>query len=413
VLGLKDSPMRNLRSLCLVVLIGGCSVAGCSRLSPGSAPTSGPEPTTEATEEECRAAAAELEQAIRSGNLQRALQAFSLEVLTHRAVAGLPVAEGMKPELHDVLHSRANTSAVVEGLLADVRNGGQFKLLRIRPADGRHKATFRVIFPNFAAAYLDVVIARFPSGRVGVEDAIVLVEGDRFTDLLRIDILPAAILRDQSLTDRVSADDRLVLDNSEKVKELYRAFAAKNWRELIAIYNGLPTGLKERKPFLSRYATACIRTGRPEQVAALENYRRRFPGDPGIYVLALEHHFDRYEYEAALQALANVRASIGEDPYIDAAESIILFKRGQTKKAKEQAERAVEADPGLKISYLARLHIAVELKDHADTLEWMKRLVEKTGHDFGNLRRSPKYAAFVESSEFRQFLAWRANRQTP
>jgi tetratricopeptide (TPR) repeat protein len=397
--------------MCLVVLIAGCTATGCSRLRSGSSPTTGPEPTTAATEEECRAAAAELEQAIRSGDQQRALHAFGLEVLTHRAVAELPVADNLKSELRDVMHRRVNTSAVVEGLLADVRNGGQFKLLRIRPADGRHKATFRIIFPKFSAAYLDVVIARFPSGRVGVEDGIVLVEGDRFTDLLRLDILPAAILRDQSLTDRVSADDQLVLDNSEKVKQLYGAYAGKKWRETITIYNDLPAGLKERKPFLARYTTACINAGRPEQVTALQTCRRRFPGDPGIHVMAFDLHFGRHEYEAAQQALADVRASIGEDPYIDAVESIVLFKRGQTKKAKEQAERAVQTDPELKISYLARLRIAVELNDYADTLEWMKRLVEKTGHDFGNLRRNPAYATFVESPEFRQFLAWRATRQ--
>jgi tetratricopeptide (TPR) repeat protein len=333
--------------------------------------------------------------------------------LTHRAVAELPVADNLKSELHDVMHSRANTSMLVEGLLAHVRNGGQFKLLRIRPADGRHKATFRFVHVNLIIEYLDVVIARFPSGRVGIEDATLLGEGDRLRDVLRIDILPAAILRDPSLTDRVSVDDRLVLDNSEKKQEMYRAYRAKKSQETIAKYKDLPTGLQDRKPFLFRYTRACIMAGRPEQVAALERCRRLFPGDPGIPLLAFDHHFSGREYEAAQQALTDFRAYAGEDPVIDAVESLVLFKRGEVKNAKLTAERAVEADPELKISYFVRLAMAMELKDYADALEWMKRIVEKTGHDFGNLRRIPAYAAFVESPEFRQFLAWRATRQKP
>src|SRR5262249_26602188 len=138
LLARKESQMSSFRSMCLVVLFAGCSAVGCSRFSSGSSSTSGPEPTTAATEEECRAAAAELEQAIRSGDLQRALPAVGLEVLTHRTVAELPVADNLKSELRDVMHSRVNTNMLVEGMVAHVRNGGQFKPLRIRPDDGRH-----------------------------------------------------------------------------------------------------------------------------------------------------------------------------------------------------------------------------------------------------------------------------------
>jgi len=413
VFALKESTMRNLRYMSIVVLIAGCSATGCSRLSPGSSPKPGAEPTTAATEEECQAAAAELELAIRSGDRERALQAFSMEVLSHRVVAGLPVADDVKVSLREVLHSRAHTSAIVEGMVAEVRNGGQFKLLRIRPADGRHRATFRIIHANFNTMYLDVVFARFSSGRVGVEDVILLSQGDRFNDLLRFDILPSAILREPNLRDQLSTNDRLVVDNIEKAIELYRAYQAKRWRETIAIYNTLPTGVQEQKPFLSRYTLACIRAGRSEQVAALDNIRQRFPGDPAIPFLVYDYHFYRHEYEAALQALAGVRAAFGEDPVIDALESHVLFKTGQTKKAKSVAERAVKADPELKVSYSVRLLMALDLQDHADALEWMKRMVEKTGHDFGNIRRNPTWAAFVESPEFRQFLAWRATRQKP
>jgi hypothetical protein len=405
--------MRNLRYMWIVVVIAGCLSVGCFRLSPGSSPKSGPEPTTVATEEECQAAAAELELAVRSGDRERALQAFSFEVLLHRVVAGLPVTDDVKVSLREVQHSRTNSGVVAEALLADVRNGGQFKLLRIRPADGRHRATFRLISADLTIEYVDVTIARFPSGRVGVEDVILLRTGDSFVDLLRFAVLPPAILRDPSLRDQLSPGDRLVVDNIEKGREFYRAYTAKKWRQAIAIYNDLPNGVQEQRPFLSRYTIACIMTGRPEQLTALDSFRRQFPNDPTVPMLELDYHLNRHEYQAVLQALARVRAAVSEDPAIDAVESYVLFKTGQVKRAKSVAERAVEADPELKVSYTIRIKMALELQDHADALEWMKRLVEKTDHDFGNLRQIPLWAAFVESPEFRHWIVWRATRQKP
>lgn len=404
--------MRRFQFTSVVVLVIAFAAAGCSRLSPGPSPISGPEPTTAATEEECRAAAIELEQAFRSGDRERALQAFTLEVVSYRVVAGLPVADDLKPDLVAFLHSRADTNEFVDHIMTEVSKGGQFKLLGVRPADGRHKATCRLIRADFWVIYFDIIVARFPSGRVGVEEGIRLNDGERMTELLRYDVLPAAALRDPGLTDRLSAEDRLFLANSEKVKDMYRASRTGKWREVITVYNALPAGLRDRKPSLFRYAQACTQSRHAEQASALATCRRRFQGDPALDLLALDYHFYRHDFDAARQDLAALRKSVGEDPVLDAAEALVLFKDGQSKKARAVAEQAVEADPELKVSYLIRLAMALEQQDHADTLAWMKRLVEKTGHDFGNVRRIKTFAAFVNSPEFRQWLAWQATRRS-
>ena len=87
-----------------------------------------------------------------------------------------------------------------------MERGGQFKLLRVYPAEGRSVATFRVTLADFGVVYLDVLAARFPGGRVGVEEIVRVNDGDRLTDMIRRAILPAAALRDPGLGARLHTE---------------------------------------------------------------------------------------------------------------------------------------------------------------------------------------------------------------
>lgn len=398
--------MRGIR---IVLLAAACAATGCVPPPTPPAP-SGPEPTTPATEEECRAVAVELERAVRSGDPSEAIQAFALEVIAHRVVAGLPVAEDLKAELLKLVPVRADTNALIKRILTEVGSGGQFKLLRVTQADAGYKATFRITRENFWVQYMDVTVARFPGGRLGVEELVCLNDGDQLTKLVRWEILPAAALRDPSLEARVSDEDRLYLANSQKVRALYDAFGDRKWQEVVTLYKGLPAGLQDHRPLHFMNAHACVKGKMKEAKATLDTCRRRFPGDPAVDMLALDYHAFRDEYAAATRALKALRAWGGEDTFLDVSQAMILTDTGKLGAARATAEKAVAADPEFKMAYLTRVVIAAKVHDHADTLAWLKKTVECTGYDFGDLRQGRAFASFVESPEFRQWLAWRATR---
>jgi hypothetical protein len=403
--------MRGCRTFFPVVLLAACAAAGCVP-PPGEPPPAGPEPTTPATEEECRTVAVELEQAVRSKDPSQAIQAFALEVVAHRVVTGLPVAEGLKTELLKLLPARADTNAVIDRVVTGVAQGGQFKLLRVGPADGGgYKATFRITSATLSLTYVDVFVAKFPGGRAGVEDVVWVEDGDRMTELVRQKILPAAALRDPGLDARLSEEDRLYLANAKKVDDLHQAFRKRQWPELIKLYQELPAGLQDRKPILFKYASACARTGGADAKAALERCRQKFPGDPAADMVAMDYHLKRREFGAVRRILDALRAWAGEDAALDALKALLLGETGQMKAARTLAEQAVATDPGLKIPYVVRITLALVAQDHADTLTWLKKMVQNTGQDFGDLRRNPPFERFVQSPEFRQWLAWRATRQ--
>jgi tetratricopeptide (TPR) repeat protein len=258
--------------------------------------------------------------------------------------------------------------------------------------------------------YLDVMVARFPGGRVGVEDVVWVEDGDSLAEMVRHAVLPAAALRDAGMDARLGEMDRLFVANSKKVQDLIKASRARKWQEVITLYKGLPAGLQHHKPILFKYAEACVHVGRAEGTAALETCRKRFPGDPALDILTVGYHLERDEYRAAMRGLDAMKAWTGDDALLDAIRAVSLTKSGQLKEARAVAERSVAADPELKLAYISRILVAIEEQNHADTLEWLKKTVENTRHDFGDLRQVPLYAPFVQSPEFRQWIAWRATR---
>jgi tetratricopeptide (TPR) repeat protein len=218
-------------------------------------------------------------------------------------------------------------------------------------------------------------------------------------------------LRDPRLEARLGEQDRLYLAHAKKVKELNRAFHARKWQEVITAHKGLPAGLQDYKPLVLKSARARVLVGGADGTAALETCRKRFPGDPAVDMLALDYHYARRDYAAAVRALDVLQDWCGEDALLDAGRAFVLAQAGQLKAARAAAERAVAADPELKLGYVTGILVAVAEQDHAETLAWLKRAVEATGHDFGDLRQLPAYAEFIESPEFRKWLAWRATRR--
>lgn len=400
------------RAIVAMFLCGWLMVAGCYRLPSTATSVPMPEPTTTATDEEAQAAAAALETAVRSGDRSRAMQEFALEVVGHRVVTGLPVSPDRLPELLKLLPARADTNQLVALIVNNSNQVGGFRLLQIRPADGRHVARFRLGLGDSQVHYFDVTFARFPSGRIGVEDLVDLNDGTRLTDDIRQEILPAATLRDPSLADRVRAEDRLYLAHSAKIDETKRALADHRWKDAKKLFEDLPAGLRDQKPTRFGYAWALVRGGAPQadQMAALAACREQFPNDPATDLLAMDLLWMQKEYSAAGRAVAALRKSIGEDAVLAVIEAGTLAKTGQLKAAAAAAERGVRADPELKEVYATRIVIALEAEDHAATLEWLKRAVEHTGMHFRDLQTIPIYAKFVKSPEYQLWLIWTANR---
>jgi hypothetical protein len=405
--------MRICRLVSVCIFMGAwLATAGCYRLSGKATTIPPPEPTTAVTDEEAQAAATALEEAVRSGDRSQAMQEFSLEVVAHRVATGLPINPQQMPELLKVVPAKVDTIEMVDLILTSVKKGFGFRLIHVRPAEGRHVARFRIGQGDSRIHYFDVILARFPTGRTGVEDLVHLNDGERLTDTVRREILPAATLRDPELEAHLSEEDRLYLAHKTEIADLKRALGNHKWKDSKDLFDGLPAELRDLKPIRFAYARALVHSGAGSatESKALTACRELFPNDPATDLLAMEFHWRHKEYKAATQDAAALRNSIGDDAAIDAMEAAALVLTLQIKEATAAADRAVKSDPEFEAGYRIRILIAMGTGDHAMALDLMKRGVERAGMRFEDLKTNPIYANFVKSPEYQMWLIWTANR---
>jgi hypothetical protein len=62
-------------------------------------------------------------------------------------------------------------------------------------------------------------------------------------------------------------------------------------------------------------------------------------------------------------------------------------------------------------AYWARITVALKEKDHADTLAWLKKIVEKCAMEFEDLMKLDDYAEFVKSPQYAEWLKWYRGRK--
>jgi len=113
------------------------------------------------------------------------------------------------------------------------------------------------------------------------------------------------------------------------------------------------------------------------------------------------------DYDAALRWIDIIDKEVGGDAFQDANRAFAYFKKGELDKAAEHAEAAMQREPTLQRVWEVKLDVAIMQKKWADAAAAMTALETKFGIKFdeAKLRSSPAMAEFVETPEFKQWLA--------
>jgi len=144
---------------------------------------------------------------------------------------------------------------------------------------------------------------------------------------------------------------------------------------------------------------------------AVEEGRRLFPNDPAIEWFSVNYFLVKKEYDKALRCIEAVENAVGGDPYLQAKRAQVFVDAGRLQQAKAAAEKAVELEPGLADAYWSRVDVAVKEKNHKDTLDWLKRVVEETDDEVEDLTTAPEYGEFIKSPQHKEWLKWYADRK--
>jgi tetratricopeptide (TPR) repeat protein len=364
-----------------------------------------------ATEDECRAFGAELEAAVAANDKAKTAELFDLASLFYKCVSDF---EG-PPEYHAQLRRQAEADArndpTVTILLEGVRRGGQVKLLRVHTVDGRPRALVRYIGPRGGVEYMDFLPIRRANGRIVSEDLYSASNGELASESLRRPQLKVAAEQEKGPPGHARSSARLWVPNVPKINAMYKASIERKYTQAVGIYRSLPNEIRADKSIYLRYLWDAEAVSDTEFLAALDGFRRQFPSDPALTFQNIDYYCLTRNFEEALQSIDKAETAIGGDPYLNALRAKLLVKAWRHKDARAVADKAIDQEPGLTHGYWGRIAVAVAETHHADTLGWLKKLVENTGQSVGDLRIDPQFVVFIRSSEYRDWMSWYASRK--
>ena len=256
------------------------------------------------------------------------------------------VLEGNTAELRQSLPTLVAPS---QWILDGLEPSGHIKLLKVRDVDGVPHALFRVV-GNAGLNYLDAVITAEQGERVAIVDAYVYASGEMMSQSLRHALVA------QSGSDQ---EARLTIN--------------------------------------------------PAAAAEADRYRQRLDGDPIADLPELDQATLQARWDDAIEIVARLERTVGEDPYLDTLTAYFLCERGSYDLATDSADRALEREPMLEEARLMRLRVALAQRDFEAVGRSLLILERGFGWDLSDLRSAPAYTEFVRSPAHTR---WLLSRQT-
>lgn len=388
-----------------LVLIAVIAAAGFASTAPAADP-----PAKLITEKEYRDYGKALETAVREKDPAAVSRLIPMIDLFETAIADLELPPNMKVAVMAGAKKAQNNFS--EQIVKEIKKGGRYTLLRVREVDGERRVLMRLITADDAVNYHDVILRRNGEGKVVAEDVYVFAAGEVLTNTFRR--LAFNFLSTYGeLADKLKGTDRLLFKSLEDFTRMTAAFHKGNAKEALAIYRRLPADLQKDKAVQLVAIASAQNVNDEDYVVELERFRKAHPKDPACDFISIDYYILKMRYKEALASIENVNKAVGGDPFLQLQRCAVLKLQGMPKEARAEAEAALKADPGMKLGYFLLIAIALDEKDHAATLNWLKKL-EESGLDSISLKgieTSEDYAEFVKSPEFKQLKAWLAERK--
>jgi tetratricopeptide (TPR) repeat protein len=386
------------RRLILAVLLLSLG-AGCTREKQAARVVPPP------TDAEATAFANAYREALAKPNVQRAAMMVDWDALLEKATANTDVAASFKNGFITGAKERGGRVAFAEQLSQVIQKGGQLTLLRIRTdANGGKRAVLRLILPDGAINYHEMVLGRDEQGLVRARDIYVYTSSEYLSDTMRRMFLFAAA-QNPGFLQQLAGEKNPFLEHIEDYKKMMEKVRAGDGKGAAELYTRLPQNVRREKSVMLANVMASSQIDDTTYGRALDEFRAAFPRDAGVDLMSIDAYILKERYDDALGAVDRLDASVGGDPYLDVLRANIHIKAGSLDRAHEAASRAAQQEPTLVPAYWSLISIALARKDDAETVRLLTHLRDRMGVQLADLSTIPEYAGFVESMEYRKWLA--------
>jgi hypothetical protein len=359
------------------------------------------------SQEELEDFAGRYERAFASGDANAVFRLIDFETIIDTALAGLDgedeffvgVREGARPAF------RRTFEQLVQGA-----GGDGFQFLRAHQVDGRPRVLFRLATADGGLNYHDVLVDRH-DGRIVAVDMVFSASGELLSQTWRRVLLPGLMQINQRSSLRLSSTDRDMLDHYDTIARISELQQQQEFQQALGQFNSLPASLRELKPLRLMRVLISADVNDDEYLAAMEDYRNAFPGDPSLLLIEVDYFLLRKETEAALSTIDQLDAAVEGDPYLNLIRSRIMVDSKRWDEGRRLAEQFIKDFPQLQDGYWHLAYLGTLQPDHDLVLETLKRLDQVVELQWEELEQSPEYAGFVNSPHYQEWLDYLAEKR--
>jgi hypothetical protein len=362
------------------------------------------------TVEECREFGEKLVAAIHAGDRATVDRLYRFAELAERSISDLQLSADFRQGFLEGLLSKGAPQFVAQ-IVETAQRGGRFTFLRVRTIDGRPRVLVRLVHPREGVNYQEFTLSRFPDGQIATENVYVMMTGEMLSESLRRVVL-RAVSEQPGLLDLLTASEQSYIQHFAKIESIVSDLGEGHYQQALASFRELPPALQQEKSFQILGVRAAAGVSQPDYLQALEEFRRDHPGDASVDLLSIDYDVLKRQYDESLGCIERLNQAVGGDPYLGFLRGNVLRTAGRLADAKAELEKTVAQEPTLDAAYWCRINVALGERNHADTLAWLKRIVDACAMkiDFNQMRAAPDYAAFVASPQFAEFDDWYRRR---
>ena len=284
----------------------------------------------------------------------------------------------------------------VQQLSQAIGTTGSVRLLSVRTVDGEQRPLLRLVTAN-GLNYNELILGAGPDGKPLINDVYVYASGETLSQTLRSIYIKSVMQQGQN-KNPMPKD----LEATMRLNELLKAG---DFQKAVDAYQALPPELQKQKLVQIYYLQAASKVDNDVYLKALEEYSKLFKGDASADLLAIDALFLTKKWDQLSTVLDRIEKQVGRDPYLDVFRANAAIQRGEAASGVQIAEAGLKDEPTLFALLDVLLTQALADKDYQAVKKYALQL-ERTNprFHFGDLRKVPVFAPFVESPEYDQWV---------
>lgn len=357
------------------------------------------------TEKDFLALAQKIESSMKRGDASVLDSAIDLDAIVDKAMSGYNVDQKIKDGFRKGAQDGLRKNSFGRQILASMQKSGSYKFLRLYRAQDGHRLLFRLLGSDGGLNYHSMLLGTGKPDGIRISDIYIYLSGELFSDTLRRGFLPLAYDSQRGVFEKILGWESDFVKNLTKIRKMQSLGNEGKPKEALQIYFELPQTLQKDKTFLLLRTIYASQVGNNKEYEdAMKTYQKNFPNDPSVDLVVLDAYVLTKKYGAAIQSINRIDKSVGGDPYLSALRANVYVLDGKLGPAKESAQKAVAAEPGLVEGYWSLVSVALVEKNYRETARLLLHVEKNLGIELNDLKNASEYAGFVRSPEYREWM---------